>query len=374
MVKSRLASYVALMVSAALIPPTALVTAGPGQTPARGYPIRDCPTELATAARLERGLQSFTTKIDQYQRQLDDARNAEGHLTREAQKQADQARRDLTVGTTVSVLNENILGVRRAIEKLAISTARANALPLLTAFKQLKNIEELSQKMDRLLAAGNWKLAMQEGQTFTEQISAFADYLNESGLAGELGSAAGVSARLAGTGAGGAALSGLVGGLAVAAGIYAITTVAADEAAFLNALDRRAAADTVNQLRERRSTYQERITSVRSICSQPAQRAEQSGNPPSSPLPIPPPEAAGGGPGAGTALLLGGLGAAGIVGYQQYKQNQGCIKEAQAILDVQSACIANVFSATCQSAFDAGDACCRKIGKSSYDRSIGDCR
>ena len=327
MVKSRFNSCVALLVSVALILPTTIVSAAPGQTAAPGRPYADCQTELANAAQLEKGLQKMGEKIDQIQQRIDEARNAEGHLSREAQKQAEQAQLDLTAGTAVTVLKDNILGVKRWLEKLAQSALPGKAKPVLKALNDFKKIEKLFQNMDRLVAAGNWKLAMHEGHTFTEQMSAFVEYLNESGITGELASSVGetATARLAGTAAGGAALSSLVVSLAVAAGIYAINTVAADEAAFQNALDQRAAADTVNQLRRNRSTYQDRITSVRLICSQQPRRAEQpkpkpdalATEPPSPtpPTPVTPPEA-GGGLGVGTAVLLGGLGAAGIVGYQ----------------------------------------------------------
>lgn len=379
MVKSRISSCVALIVSAALISPPTVVTARSGQARAPGGPYLNCPAELATAAQLEKGLQSLGEKIDQVQRQIDEARNAEGHLNREAQKQAVQAQRDLTAGTAVTVLKDNILGMRRSLEKLAQSTLQGKALPVLKALSQFKKIEKIFQNMDTLVAAGNWKLAMQEGHTFTDQMSAFAEYLNESGIAAELGSSAGVTANLAGTAAGGAALSGLLGSLAVAAGIYAINTVAANEAAFQNALDQRAAADTVNQLRRSRSTYQDRITSVRSTCSQQPQRAEQP-KPKADALakepPPPAPPAASGGPGLGSLLVLGGLGVAGYAGVKYYQQqNQGCLKQGFGALATYDACFASpsVSSSACRAFFAEADSCCRQEGQSGYDKSAGAC-
>jgi hypothetical protein len=375
MVKSRISSCVALIVSAALISPTTVVTARPGQARAPGGTYLDCPTELANAARLEKGLQTLNEMIDRTQRQIDDARNAEGHLNRDAQRQATQAQRELASGTVTSVLSDNILGVRRGIEKLLQSTLKGKALPLLKALNDIKAIEAVFKRMNQLIALGNWRLAIQEAHTFAEQTSAFGQFCNDAGIAEQLGAMLATKAAIGGTAAGGAALSGLVGGLVVAAGIYAITTVAADQEAFQNALDQQAAADTVNQLRRSRSTYQDQITSVRSTCSQQPRRAENS-NPAKDPPAPPTPPTASGGPGLGSLLVLGGLGFAGYAGVKYYQQqNQGCLKQGLAALKTYDACFASssVSSSACRAFFAEADSCCRQEGQSGYDKSVGAC-
>ncbi len=296
MLKSGVGACVAAMVSVALIVPTTIVSAGQAQA-AGGLFTGDCAEALAGADKLAQGMKSLDDMIDRTQKQMDDARNAGGHMSREAARQAADARKDLMADTTVSVLSK-IGEMKGALEKLARVVPRAKAVSVLKGLKDIKAIEDVYKGVKLTIASGKWSLAMEEANSGMDRVAALGRFLDDVGLTGELATVVG----------------GAVGGLAVAVGVFAIDTVAADEDAFQNTLDQNRAANTLNLIRQNRGIYQDKISAVRLRCA-PRQTSQAKSTPPSSPLPTPPPEAmVSAGPSIGKALAVTGVGAAGVAG------------------------------------------------------------